>query len=123
MSVINESLAGDDIYCLEEFVTSPHGQVFSWKTCKKIRVGERVRFLSWFRDENLAENPVCWMVVFEAADGKRYAGTQTYFATKECWEGLRKHFAAKPGGNRKAKQKQNLSGKVSAKQKNREKIS
>src|SRR5260370_39306772 len=118
MSVINESLAGDDIYCLEEFVTSPHGQVFSWKTCKKIRVGERVRFLSWFRDENLAENPVCWMVGFEAAGDKRYAGTQTYFATKECCVELRKHCAAKPGGSREAKQKLNLSGTVSAKQKN-----
>src|SRR5260370_7866767 len=96
MSVINESLAGDDIYCLEEFVTSPHGQVFSWKTCKKIRVGERVRFLSWFRDENLAENPVCWMVVFEAADGKRYAGPNPYFATKEYWEEFTQHLTPNP---------------------------
>lgn len=33
------------------------------------------------------------MVVFEAADGKRYAGTQTYFVTKECWQELKEHFA------------------------------
>jgi len=123
MSVINESLAGDEIYCLEEFVTSPHGQPFSWKTCKKIRVGERVRFLSGYRDENLEENPVCWMVIFEAADGKHYAGTQTYFVTKECWERLTKHFSARPDGNRKAKQKQNHRAKVSIKKKKRERIS
>ena len=92
MSVILESLAGDELYCLEEFVTSPHGQPFSWKSGRKIRVGERVRFVSWYEDQHVSNNPVCWMVIFEAADGKRYAGTQTYFVTAECWHGLRKYF-------------------------------
>jgi hypothetical protein len=33
------------------------------------------------------------MVVFDAADGKRYDATQAYFVTAECWEALAKHFA------------------------------
>jgi hypothetical protein len=29
------------------------------------------------------------MVLFDAADGKRYAATQRYFVTEECWQGLK----------------------------------
>lgn len=93
MSVIPESLAGDEIVCLDEFVGSPVGQPFSWETCRKFRVGERVRFASWYEDKHAPDNPVCWMVVFDAADGKRYAATQTFFVTTEGWEKLRKYFA------------------------------
>jgi len=93
MSVILESLPGDEIICIGEFLASPHGQSFSWETSRKFQIGERVRFAAWYEDKHAPDNPVCWMVLFDAADGKRYAATQTYFVLPECWEGLRKHFA------------------------------
>ena len=92
MSVILESLPGDEIICIGEFVASPYGQSFSWETSRKFQIGERVRFAGWYEDKHAPDNPVCWMVLFDAADGKRYAATQTYFVLHECWQGLRKHF-------------------------------
>ena len=41
----------------------------------------------------LAGRPNGWMVVFETADGKRYAATQTYFVTTECWKTIKQFFA------------------------------
>lgn len=93
MSAINESQAGDELVCLEEFLAPPQGSGHSPATDHRFRVGERVRYVSFYRHQNLANNPVCWMVVFDADDGKRYAATQTYFVTAECWQGLEEHFA------------------------------
>lgn len=94
MSVIIESQKGDELICIEEFSGSPQGVTRSWDTRRTFRVGEHVRYVSFFQDEHDKDIPgLGWMVVFDAADGKRYAATQTYFVTQECWEGLRKHFA------------------------------
>ncbi len=93
MSVIIESQAGDELICIQEFSASPKGKPSSWETSRPFRVGERVRYVSHYRDKNLRDHPVCWMVEFEAADGKRYDATQTYFVTEECWQGLKKFFA------------------------------
>lgn len=106
MSVIPESLAGDEIVCLGEFVASPYQQRFSWETSRTFRIGERVRFAGWYEDKHAPDNPVCWMVLFDAADGKRYAATQTYFVTPECWKRLGNYFARvrrKPETKKKAK--------------------
>ncbi len=93
MSVINESQKGDELICLEEFEGPPQGERPSPETNHTFRIGERVRYLGFYRHETFADNPVGWMVVFEAGDGKRYAATQSYFVTLECWEELKKHFA------------------------------
>lgn len=93
MSVINESQTGDELVCIEEFVAPPQGTWPSTETNRAFRIGERVRYVSFYRHQNLANNPVCWMVVFDAADGQRYAATQTYFVTTDCWQGLKEHFA------------------------------
>jgi hypothetical protein len=93
VSVINESQPGDELICIEGFSTSPKGERSSWDTSRAFRIGERVRYVSYYRDKNLKDNPVCWMVVFEAVDGKQYDATQTYFVTEECWQGLKKFFA------------------------------
>ncbi len=93
MSVINESQAGDELILIAEFVGCAEGEPFSWEKSRKFRIGERVRYVRFYQDQNLKDNPVCWMVVFEAADGKRYAATQTDFVTEECWQGLKKFFA------------------------------
>ncbi len=93
MSVIIESQAGDELLCIEEFSASPQGEPFSWETSHTFHVGERILYVSSYRDEHFKDHPVGWMVVFDAADGKRYAATQTYFVTEECWQGLKKFFA------------------------------
>ena len=93
MSVIIESQPGDELICIEEFSGPPQGVTPSRETSRTFRVGERIRYVSSFRDDHFKDHPVGWMVVFDAADGKRYAATQTYFVTKECWQGLKKFFA------------------------------
>lgn len=94
MGVILESLPGDEIVCLMAFGGSPQGVRPSWETSREFAVGERLRYVSFFKycKENHDESPADWMVVFDAADGKRYAATQTYFVTEECWRGLQEFF-------------------------------
>ncbi len=92
MSVINESQAGDELICIEEFTGPPQGLRPSLETNRDFQIGERVRYVGFYRDQNLKDNPVCWMVIFDAADGKRYAATQTFFVTQECWENLKNYF-------------------------------
>jgi hypothetical protein len=93
MSVIIESQAGDELVCIEQFSATPQGVPFCWDTCHTFRVGERIRYVSCYRDEYFKDHPVGWMVVFDGEDGRRYAATQTYFVTQECWRGLKKSFA------------------------------
>src|ERR1700730_6251707 len=93
MSVILESQIGDDLINILEFHASPKGEPFSWSTCREFSVGERVRYESFFRDEQYENHPgLGWMVEVKAADGKLYAVSQTYLVTEECWEGLRVYF-------------------------------
>ncbi len=94
MSVIQESQAGDEIIIIQEFNASPEGLPFSWETSHKFPVGERVRYVRFAQDQHYKDHPgLGWNVVFEAADGKRYVATQTYFVTEECWQGLKTFFA------------------------------
>ena len=94
MSVIGESQPGDDLMVLQEFNASPHGELFSWKTSRKFRVGESVRYVSFAQDQHDKDVPgLGWKVLFEAADGRRYAATQANFVTEECWRGLKRFFA------------------------------
>jgi hypothetical protein len=93
MSVISESRAGDELVCIESFTGWPRDDTAPPKSRRAFRIGERVRYVDYYQDQNLADNPVCWMVLFDAADGRRYAATQTYFVTEECWQDLKKFFA------------------------------
>lgn len=94
MSVILESQAGDELICIEQFWASPDGTVPSTQTSRPFRVGERVRYVTFRQDPYYKDHPgLGWTVVFEASDGQRYAATQTYFVTEECWKGLKKFFA------------------------------
>src|SRR5439155_7117972 len=88
-----ESQPGDELICIAGFSGPPQGVTPSWETDRTFQIGERVRYVSSYRDEHFKDHPVGWMVVFDAADGKRYAATQTYFVTEECWERLKKFFA------------------------------
>ena len=104
MSVIHDSQPGDELICIHQFSASPDGEPFSWETSRTFRVGERVRYASFRQSRNLKDNPVGWTVVFDATDGRRYAATQTYFVTEDCWKGLKKFFAKRvlqePRGHR-----------------------
>ena len=104
MSVILECQAGDEFVCIEAFHASPEGEGFSWDTCRHFRIGERLRYLGSKQDPRLADRSNQWMIVFEAADGKRYAATQTYFVTEECWQLIKKALARRllrePGRNK-----------------------
>jgi hypothetical protein len=93
MNVILESQSGDALICIQEFLATPEGVPFSSKKSHTFRIGERVRYVSFRQNEHLKDSPAGWQAIFEAADGKRYAATQTYFVTEECWQGLKKFFA------------------------------
>lgn len=92
MSALLEAQAGDDIVCIAEFSASPYGEDFSWDTSRTFRVGERMRYAGYYRDDHFQDHPTGWMVLFDA-DGKRYGATQTYFVTIERWRGLKWFFA------------------------------
>src|SRR4051812_10497996 len=93
MSAILDSQAGDELICIESFSASPEGTPFSWETSRTFRIGERVLYVDFFRDQHFQDHPSGWMIRFDAADGRRYAATQTYFVTEECWKGLKGFFA------------------------------
>jgi len=93
MSVILESLPGDEIVCLGNFHGSPDGEPFSSETARHFRVGERLRYAGARQHHNLKDQPGGWQVIYDAADGKRYSATQTYFVTLETWQGIKKYFA------------------------------
>jgi hypothetical protein len=52
--------------------------------------------LGHFDKRSPEDNPTGMMIVFEPldGDGSRYAATESYFITPDCWEGLKDHFAA-----------------------------
>jgi len=92
MSVILECQPGEEFVCLAEFHASPDGQGFSWLASRKFHIGERLRYVCSRQDTHFKDRPNGWQVVFEASDGKRYAATQTYFVTEECWRGIEQYF-------------------------------
>ena len=49
MSVILEAQIGDTLINIMEFHAFPEGKAFSWKTSRKFKVGERVRYDSFFQ--------------------------------------------------------------------------
>ena len=93
MNVILESQPGDELICIQGFSASSEGENFSWDTCRNFQIGERVRYVSYRQNSNLQDTPNGWMVIFDAADGKQYAASQTYWVTDECWQGLKSFFA------------------------------
>ena len=93
MSVILECQPGDEIVCIQAFNASPDGEGFAWSTSRQFAVAERVRFVGARQDAHLKDRPNGWSVLVETSDQKRYAATQTYFVTAECWQGIKNHFA------------------------------
>jgi len=95
VSAILETEPGGELVCIETFSVSPHERVGP-RSRRQFRVGERVRYITYYQDDNLRDNPAGWMVVFRSDDPgdlNRYASTQTSFVTIDCWETLKKYFA------------------------------
>src|SRR4051812_35863805 len=96
MSAILETQPGDELVCIEQFSVAPMGTASQIKTRTNFRIAERVRYVSYYQDERLKDNPAGWMVVFEslnAKDSRQYSATQTYFVTIEQWKALTRYFA------------------------------
>jgi hypothetical protein len=96
MSAILETEPGNELVCIEAFSVLPKDVADRTKSRRNFRIGERVRYVGYYQDANLKDNPAGWMIVFktvEPGDVPQYAATQTYFVTTECWESLKKYFA------------------------------
>ncbi len=108
MSVILEAKTGDMVIILQEFHASPAGEAFAWRTSRKFRVGQRVRYVSYSRDEHYANHPGLGWMVFFTANGQRFSATQTNFVTEECWQGLKEFFGKKFLANGKPRTKRKI---------------
>jgi hypothetical protein len=98
MSAITETEPGEEMVCVLGFSARPRGPDNEPIPGQRrtFRVGERVRYVTCFYKGTPEDNPTGYMAVFEpleSEDKNRYAATQNYFVTLDCWEGLRKHFA------------------------------
>jgi hypothetical protein len=96
MSAITET--GREMVCILAFSARPRGlddQPIPGAR-RRFNVGEHVRYITFFYTATPEDNPVGFMAVFQPldkTDKNRYAATQDYFVTIDCWEGLRQHFA------------------------------
>ncbi len=99
MSVITETEPGGEMVCIQVFSARPRGAEDQPVpgSRRRFHVGERVRYITYFYQAAPADNPTGYMAVFEPIerdDHTRYAATQNYFVSLDCWEGLRHHFAS-----------------------------
>jgi hypothetical protein len=98
MSAITETEPGGEMVCILAFSARPRGlddQPLAGAR-RRFNVGEHVRLITFFYTATPEDNPIGFMAVFQPldkADKNRYAATQDYFVTIDCWEGLRQHFA------------------------------
>ncbi len=106
MSAITETQPGGEMVCILEFSARPRGadnQPIPGPR-RDFHIGERVRYIASFFKDTPEDNPTGYMAVFEPLnqeDQARYAATQNYFVTIDCWEGLREHFCNSERGARR----------------------
>ena len=103
MSAITETQPGDESerVCILEFSAGHRSRdpetISRSSSWRSFHVGERVRYVTFYYKDTPPDNPTGYMAVFEPLRSKhknRYAATQDYFVSLDCWEGLRKHFAS-----------------------------
>jgi hypothetical protein len=99
MSAITETQPGGEMVCILGFSARAQGRDKQPLPAvrRSFQVGERVRYITFFYKHTPTDNPTGCMAVFEplgSKDKNRYAATQDYFVSLDCWEGLRKHFAS-----------------------------
>ena len=103
MSAITETEPGGEMVCIVAFSAWPRDSNNQPLTGprREFRVGERVRFVGSFFKDRPADNPTGYMAVFEPLDDDgqgRYAATQNYFVSLDCWAGLETYFRARASG-------------------------
>lgn len=93
MSVIMDANMGDKIYVVEEFHVSKYKEIFSWKTAKNFKIGDKVKFCSFFMDEYNKNPKLSGMplVLFEDHNGNLYNSFASHFMTKEGYNNIYKH--------------------------------
>jgi hypothetical protein len=97
MGAITETEPGGEMVCILGFSSHPcdvEGRRIpgEWR---EFEVGERVRFVGAFFKDTPKDNPTGYMAIFEPLDPldkNRYAATEVYFVSLDCWEGLRDYF-------------------------------
>jgi hypothetical protein len=98
MSAIMETEPGGEMVCILRFSARPRGlddQPIPGER-RSFQVGERVRYVNFFYKKTPEDNPTGYMAVFEPLDPEdknRYAASDTYFVTLDCWEDLGRYFA------------------------------
>jgi hypothetical protein len=98
MSAIMETEPRGEMVCILGFSARPRGlddQPIHGER-RNFHVGERVRLLTFFYKNTPGDNPTGYIAVFEPLDPEdenRYAASETYFVSLDCWEGLRRYFA------------------------------
>jgi hypothetical protein len=100
MGVISETEPGGEMVCMIGFAARPRSvdnAPVSEKR-RKFSVGERVRYITSYYKGTPEDNPTGHMVVFQPLDPEdtnRYAATQDYFVTLDCWDGLEHYFTSR----------------------------
>ena len=97
MGVIMESLEGDPIVLITNFLACEQGTLFSWEKSREFNIGDIVYFVDDFKDENETQDYLAYCVLFKTEDGKIYSATQTYFVTLEDWNKIKSYFKEKLG--------------------------
>jgi hypothetical protein len=95
VSVINDSLPGDELVCVEAFQTWPRCADPRTALRRLLKVGERVRYREFYQDDRLRENAAGWKIVFRCDDDEtEYHASQTGFVTLDTWAELERFFTS-----------------------------
>lgn len=97
MSVIMESLEGDPIVIIGNYVGCEHGTPFSWEKAREFNIGDIVYFVDYYDDKNQTQCYLSHLVIFKTDNGKIYSGNQINFVTMDEWNEITNHFKLKFG--------------------------
>ena len=67
------------------------GTKFDWKYAREFKIGEVVYYIDYFKDHNVMQEHLQWLVEFRTAEGKTYSASQLYFVCEYEWENIVEH--------------------------------
>ncbi|QVK19327.1 hypothetical protein KHQ81_06455 [Mycoplasmatota bacterium] len=92
MSVITESLENYPIIIISNFVACEYEMEFDWKYAREFKLGEVVYYVDDYKDENIRNEHLQWMVKFRTKDGGIYSASQLYFVTEDAWKDIEEYI-------------------------------